>query len=145
MPISDRAAGLVRTTWERLRPASQDVARSMSATLFAEHPSVMKLFDDADSDAARESFVLVILEVVRSLDHPEVLTTEVVESGRRHVVYGVQSVHYDALRAALLAALATHLGADFTTEVRLAWAAAYDGVADVMRNAGEQVRAARPR
>jgi len=117
----------------------------MSATLFAEHPSVMKLFDDADSDAARESFVLVILEVVRSLDHPEVLTTEVVESGRRHVVYGVQSVHYDALRGALLAALATHLGADFTTEVRLAWAAAYDGVADVMRNAGEQVRAARPR
>lgn len=117
----------------------------MSQTLFAEHPSVMRLFDDADSDAARESFVLVILEVVRSLDHPEMLTTELVESGRRHVVYGVQSVHYDALRTALLTAIGEQLGDRFTAEVRLAWGAAYDGVADVMRQAGEHARAERTR
>jgi len=52
--------------------------------------------------------------------------------GARHVGYGVQPAHYDAVGASLIATLEQGLGPAFTPEVREAWIACYSAVSAEM-------------
>jgi nitric oxide dioxygenase len=80
---------------------------------------------------------------VAQLDSLEGLTPTIKALARRHVDYGVTAAHYDAVGAALLWTLEQGLGAEFTPEVRAAWAALYTALADTMRQAAYGPAAAR--
>ena len=81
----------------------------------------------------------MLAEIVRVLDRPELLVSEVAASGRRHVGYGVHDRDYEDVGAALLWALENHLGAAFTPDVRAAWREAYTLLAAVMQRAAHRV------
>jgi hemoglobin-like flavoprotein len=70
---------------------------------------------------------------VDSLDRLDALAPTLASLGRRHAGYGVQDRHYDTVGAALLWTLEQGLGADFTPEVRQAWAGAYALLARTMQ------------
>ena len=131
--MHDHEAHLVRSSWDRLRSTHGAVARSVATKLFAARPDLARLFDESDVEWQRDIFELMIAQVVRAADDAVVLATEVAESGRRHVVYGVRNADYAVLGDALLDALAEHLGGEFTSEVRDAWRAVYDRAATAMR------------
>jgi hemoglobin-like flavoprotein len=133
--VSPESETLIRESWELLRARSDAVAAAFYARLFESNPELERLFDTTDMVEQRRKLVVMLSEIVRALDRPEVLVSEVADSGRRHVNYGVHDRDYDDVGAALLWAIDRSLGERSTPEIRAAWREAYDLLAAVMRRA----------
>lgn len=133
--MSPESERLVRESWERINPKSDAVVASFYAKLFAQSPDAASLFASTDMDVQRKKFAVMLHEIVRVLDHPRLLVSEVADSGRRHAGYGVLDTHYAPVGVALLAAINEALGPDTDPEVISAWREAYDLLAAVMRRA----------
>ena len=133
--MSPESEARVRESWELLRPRSDAVAAAFYARLFESNPELKRLFNTTDMTEQRRKLVVMLSEIVRALDRPEVLVSEVADSGRRHVNYGVHDRDYDDVGAALLWAIDQSLGERSTAEIRAAWREAYDLLAAVMRRA----------
>jgi hemoglobin-like flavoprotein len=108
---------------------------SFYTRLFESNPDLAKLFRPTDMKEQRRKFLVMLSEIVRVIDMPELLISEVADSGKRHVSYGVQDRDYEDVGAALLWAIGQALGDRCTPEVLSAWREAYDLLAAVMRRA----------
>jgi nitric oxide dioxygenase len=73
--------------------------------------------------------------VVTHLDRPERLLPVISDMAVRHVGYGVRREHYIPVGGALLWTLEQGIGAEFTPELRAAWAEAYVTLASIMTEA----------
>jgi hemoglobin-like flavoprotein len=133
--MSPDSESLIRKSWELLRPQSDALAAAFYARLFESNPELARLFNTTDMAEQRRKLVVMLSEIVRALDRPAVLVSEVADSGRRHVGYGVQDRDYEDVGAALLWAIDATLGARSSPEIRAAWREAYDLLAAVMRRA----------
>jgi nitric oxide dioxygenase len=133
--MSPESEARIRESWELLRPQSDAVAAAFYARLFESNPEHKRHFNTTDMAEQRRKLVVMLSEIVRALDRPEVLVSEVADSGRRHVNYGVHDRDYDDVGAALLWAIDQSLGTQSTPEIRAAWREAYDLLAAVMRRA----------
>ena len=133
--MSPESERLVRESWEQLNPRSDDVVSSFYSRLFAQNPEAATLFGSTDMLSQRRKFAVMLHEIVRVLDHPRVLVSEVADSGRRHVGYGVLDRHYADVGVALLGAISDGLGPTVKPETISAWREAYDLLAAVMRRA----------
>lgn len=135
--MSPETERLLRESWEMLHPIGDELSSSFYARLFASNPSLAALFSTTDMAEQRRKFAVMLAEVVRVLDQPQLLVSEVAASGRRHVQYGVKSRDFEDVGAALLFAIGESLGDRFTPEVQAAWREAYELLAAVMRRAAE--------
>jgi nitric oxide dioxygenase len=79
---------------------------------------------------------------VGGLRNLESLSPVVRQLGARHVNYGVRPEHYDTVGVALLWTLEQGLEDGFTTEVRDAWAAAYELLSETMQLGAMEAQAA---
>ena len=136
--MDPRSEQLIRESWEALRPVSDSVVTTFYARLFESNPSLEPLFDQTDMIEQRKKFIAMMSEIVRAIDRPDLLVSEVADSGRRHVGYGVHDRDYEDVGAALLWAIDHSLGDRSTPEVRAAWREAYDLLAAVMRRAAKR-------
>src|SRR5262245_19277109 len=100
----------LRESWEALRPHSDAMAVAFYAQLFEANPALGRLFGSTAMPEQRRKFVVMLSEIMRVIDEPELLVSEVAASGRRHVAYGVSDRDYDDVGAALLFAIAQTLG-----------------------------------
>jgi hemoglobin-like flavoprotein len=133
--MSPESERLIRESWEALLPMGDAVVASFYGRLFESNPQLESLFRPSDMKEQRRKFLVMLSEIVRVIDTPELLVSEVADSGRRHVAYGVQDRDYDDVGAALLWAIGQALGDQGTPEVLSAWREAYDLLAAVMRRA----------
>jgi hemoglobin-like flavoprotein len=137
--MSPESERLVRQSWERINPKSDAVVASFYSKLFAQSPEAASLFGSTEMETQRRKFAVMLHEIVRVLDQPQLLVSEVADSGRRHAGYGVLDRHYAPVGVALLSAISEALGPDATPEVISAWREAYDLLAAVMRRAASTV------
>jgi hemoglobin-like flavoprotein len=126
---------LVRESWARFEPSAVESARYFYAKLFELDPEAEPLFARTDMTAQRTKVMAMFAEIVRLLDQPDELVSEVADLGRRHVHYGVHDSQYDSVGTALLWTLEQGLGEHFTAEVRDAWTEAYLFVSAIARRA----------
>ena len=133
--MSPESEQLIRESWELLLPASDAMVASFYAKLFESNPAIEKLFKPTDMKEQRRKFIVMLSEIVRVIDTPDLLVGEVADSGRRHLSYGVQDRDYEDVGAALLWAIESALGDRATPEILSAWREAYDLLAAVMRRA----------
>ena len=131
--MSPETERLIRESWEKVSPRSDELASVFYARLFSQSAQAASLFTATNMAEQRKKLVLMLTEIVRVIDQPKLLISEVSESGRRHKGYGVQERDYRDVGVALLQAFEETLGKDFTPEVRSAWKEAYDLLASVMR------------
>lgn len=129
---------LVRESWAQFEPVAEQSARFFYDKLFEVHPEAERLFARTDMTAQGRKVMQMLAEIVRALDQPEQLITEVADLGRRHVHYGVQDSDYDSVGTALLWTLEHGLGPAFTPEIRDAWTEAYLLLSSVLRRAAAQ-------
>jgi hemoglobin-like flavoprotein len=127
---------LVRSTWSRFAPQAADHARFFYDKLFELDPDCRRMFNTATMNEQRHRLMEMLGHLVAELHDPELLVTDLVVLGKRHVVYGVRDSDYDAAGVALLWTLERALGPDFTPEARSAWTEAYQSIASVMRRVG---------
>lgn len=131
--MSPESQQLIRESWTALQPIGDRVVATFYERLFASNPEVAKLFKADRMIDQRRKFAAMLTEIVRVLDRPELLVSEVAESGLRHVGYGVKDRDYEDVGAALLWTLEHELGEAFTPQVRGAWREAYTLLAAVMK------------
>lgn len=125
---------LVQQSFGKVVPIRETAAALFYARLFAIDPSTKALFR-GDVAAQGAKLMAAIGTIVRSLDRIEPMLEHVRALARRHVGYGVREEHYASVGAALLWMLEQGLGADFTDDVRAAWAAAYQLLSSTMIDA----------
>jgi hemoglobin-like flavoprotein len=129
---------LVHSSFEKVLPMSQDVARLFYGRLFELDPSLLPMFKEDMKEQERK--LMVTLEImVKGLTVQEVIVPALQELGKRHAGYGVKPEHYDTVASALLWTLEQGLGEEFTPDVREAWAEAYTLMAGVMKEASAQI------
>ena len=121
---------------------AEPLARVFYGHLFELDPETHRLFASTDMEAQGRKFWQMLTEIVRVLDEPDHLVSEVAALGRKHVGYGVTDAQYESVGAALFWTLEQALGPGFTPEVRDAWSEAYLVLATVMRRAAARTSAA---
>ena len=129
---------LVRQSWKQFEPVAEVSARFFYEKLFELDPEAQPLFARTDMEAQCKKVMQMFGEIVRTLDQPEELISEVADLGRRHVHYGVRDSQYDSVGTALLWTLELGLGPAFTPEVRTAWTEAYLLCSSIVRRAAAQ-------
>jgi hemoglobin-like flavoprotein len=129
---------LVRESWRQFEPVAEQSAGFFYEKIFELDPEARRLFAKTDMEAQGRKVMRMFAEIVRALDQPEELITEIADLGRRHVHYGVRDAQYDSVGTALLWTLELGLGPAFTPEIRNAWTEAYLLFSTVMRRAAAQ-------
>lgn len=130
---------LVETTFEALAPHGDQIVETFYDLLLERHPGVAPLFEGVDMQKQRGKLLSALATVVASLRDLDTLVPHLQELGRRHVGYGAEAAHYDAVGAVLLDSIASVAGDAWTSEVAAAWTGAYGVAASVMIEAAEAV------
>jgi hemoglobin-like flavoprotein len=139
--MTPRQIDLVQTTFSQVKPIASAAAEMFYARLFQLDPSLRSMFRN---DMAKQGQMLMgmIGAAVGGLRNLESLSPVVRQLGARHVNYGVRPEHYDTVGVALLWTLEQGLEDGFTTEVRDAWAAAYELLSETMQLGAMEAQAA---
>lgn len=134
---------LVQSSFEKVRPIADTAAQLFYDRLFEIAPEVRPLFTGNIKEQGRK-LMTMLATAIASLDKIEQIVPAIQELGRRHGTYGVRDNYYGHVGEALLWTLERGLGDDFTPEVKDAWAAVYNTLADTMQEAvhGHAARAA---
>jgi len=134
---------LVQSTFDRILPISDVAAQIFYDRLFHLDPSLRRLFN-GDLRMQGKKLMDAISILVGNLNRPDRIIPGIRALGRRHVAYGVQEEHYTTFREALMWTLEHGLGDAFTPDVRYAWSAVYDLIADTMKDAARSSSALLP-
>ena len=131
---------LVTTSWEKVKPISEQAAELFYGKLFELDPSLKELFTGDMTEQGRK-LMAMINTAVNGLQNLDAIVPAVQDLGRRHVGYGVKDEHYDTVAAALLWTLGQGLGDAFTDDVKQAWTDTYVLLATTMKDAAASVAA----
>jgi hemoglobin-like flavoprotein len=131
---------LVQESFRRILPQATEASRLFYEELFRLAPDLRALFSD-DLNKQREKFSLMMGVIVKNLSQVGNISEDIVDLGRRHMAYDVEDEDYEAFGEALLRMLDRVLGAEMTPDIRDAWAAAFEMIIRIMR---EAVNAPRP-
>lgn len=122
----------VQHTFELLVPIADTAVALFYNRMFALDPSLRSLFP-TDMSRQRQKLIDTLATAVRGLKTPDEFVSRLRELGRRHVDYGVKPAHYQTMNEALIWMLEQGLGKNFTNEMKVAWMALYDMLANAMQ------------
>ena len=122
---------LVRTSFESLEEYSDSVVQLFYGRLFEIAPQVRPLFRVDITNQSRK-LLDMLKTIVSAIDNFEALRPRLEDLGYKHVAYGAKPEHYNALRIALLWAMATALDLEFDKETKAAWGQLLEMVSSAM-------------
>ena len=122
---------LVQSTFEQVRPISQEAAGMFYGRLFEIAPEAKPLFKGDMAEQGRK-LMATLAVVVGSLHSLPTILPAVSTLAKKHVEYGVKPSHYAAVGAALLWTLERGLGAAWTPDAATAWTNAYTTLSNFM-------------
>lgn len=134
---------LLRNSYPQIEPLAEQIGSAFYDKLFGLAPETRVLFGE-DMSAQHAKFMSVVKELVslhlRSLislpvtmlNDSEAALPAIHMLGKRHAHLGVEPRHFDLMRTALMDTLGEVLGPDFTPDLRDAWQAAFELMANVM-------------
>ncbi|MEM1226036.1 MAG: globin family protein [Planctomycetota bacterium] len=128
---------LVQSSWDKVKPISDQAAELFYGRLFELDPSLKPLFKGDMAEQGKKLMATLNLAVT-SLTKLEAILPAVQDLGRRHVQYGVPDESYQTVAAALLWTLEKGLGDAFTDEVKEAWTVTYVTLSTVMLDAAHE-------
>lgn len=123
---------LVKKTWVMVVPIADQAAEMFYGRLFELEPSYRAMFKHDMAEQGKKLMKTINI-AVEALDDVEPLVPTLKKMGADHAGYGVVDRDYNVVGAALLWTLEQGLGDAFTDEVRNAWAAVYEVLANTMK------------
>jgi hemoglobin-like flavoprotein len=128
---------LVEKSWALAGREAPRLASLFYQRLFELDPAARSLFR-IDMTLQGEKVVAMLADIVRAIDDPDWLVSNVAALGHRHAGYGVVSAQYDTVRDALLWAFGEVLGDAFDAETRDAWSETYALTAALMQRGAQR-------
>ncbi|TWU04081.1 globin family protein [Neorhodopirellula pilleata] len=128
---------LVQSSWEQVKPISEQAAELFYGRLFELDPSLKPLFKGDMKEQGKKLMAMLNLAVT-SLTKLDAIVPAVQDLGRRHVQYGVPDESYQTVGEALLWTLDKGLGEAFTEDVKEAWTQTYVTLSTVMLDAAHE-------
>ncbi|MCB1503940.1 MAG: hemin receptor [Hyphomicrobiaceae bacterium] len=122
---------LVQSSFAKISPLGDDAGRIFYGRLFNIAPDVRRLFR-GDLEAQAGKLIQMLGVIVTDLKDLDALLPAARALATRHVDYGVEPSHYNAVGEALIWTLADAIGPEFDEEAETAWRAAYGMLADEM-------------
>jgi nitric oxide dioxygenase len=135
--MTPQQIALVQQSFAKVLPIHEQAAALFYDRLFAIDPSTRPLFR-GDMKTQGAKLMAAIAVVVKSLNRIDTMLDDLRGLARRHDRYGVQESHYASVGEALLWTLEQGLGADFTPDLRAAWAGAYRLLSETMIEATDR-------
>lgn len=128
---------LLRNSFMRLLPLSEEVSEKVYTRLFADHPSLRKLFP-SDLYSQQEKLVSMLASAVDALDDPAVFEETCRDLGKRHIDYGAKAEHYPVVGSLLLEELGAALNPPISALELELWGRLYNLVAiEMLKGAGQ--------
>jgi hemoglobin-like flavoprotein len=136
--MTEEQINLVRTSFEKIAPISDQAAALFYAKLFDLNPNLRWLFKN-DMKEQGQKLMQVISYAVESLERIDKLIPQVRALGARHAGYGVEDRDYETVGTALLWTFEKALSRDFTPQMKEAWATLYNLLAQTMKDGSRRV------
>jgi hemoglobin-like flavoprotein len=130
MSLSPLQKRLIRRSFGAVAAQPDIAGQLFYARLFSLNPALRDLFKH-DMNEQVNKFMRMIALCVSYLDDEALFVSTVEELGVRHISYGTRDEHYAIVGEALIWALSEGLGSLWTPEVRTAWIALYNMMAEV--------------
>ena len=122
---------LVRASFAKVLPISEQAATLFYARLFELAPGVRPLFPTDMKEQGRR-LMQMLAQVVGSLHQLQTIVPAIQALARRHVGYGAVPAHYAVVGAALIWTLQQGLVDAFTPQTEAAWGKAYGILSNTM-------------
>lgn len=135
---------LIKESWAKVEPISDQAAELFYGRLFETEPSVKPLFK-GNMESQGQKLMTMIGVAVNGLDKLDEIVPAVQDLGRRHVGYGVKDEHYPVVGAALLWTLEKGLGDAWNDDLKAAWAEAYGILSSTMIAATKEAEPEKPK
>ena len=100
---------LVEESFAAVAPQGDKLVARFYERLFTDYPGVKHLFTSDPSEQQKKLLNSLVL-VVQNLRKPEKLVPALEQLGKRHVDYGTEPAHYDAVGSTLLKTLEEFAG-----------------------------------
>ena len=123
---------LIETSFEKLAPNANQMAKLFYKELFEKYPSVKPLFKNTRMKEQEKKLVSALSTVVSSLRSPDELEAVLVSLGSKHIKYGAEPQHYEAVIETLLQVMAKTVGEEWSEEIENTWKKALNSVASTM-------------
>jgi len=135
--VTSQQKQIVQTIFADLRTQVQATSNLFYGHLFEINPRLEKLFVDKLRNQG-PGLMQTIAIAVRDLDRFDEMVPLLHELGERYAGYGVEESDYETVCTAWLWTLERSLGEGFTSEVRAAWIAVYELMADAMKTGAQE-------
>jgi hemoglobin-like flavoprotein len=122
---------LVRDSFAKIAPSHEAVSARFYENLFRIDPTLRPLFR-GDLRVQGVKLIVALATVVRALDDLGAVMETLRDLGRRHVGYGAEPRHYEAVGSALLETLQECFGPAFNAPMREAWVTFFSTVSGAM-------------
>ena len=122
---------LIQSSFEAVKPISEQAAELFYGRLFESAPEVKPLFKGDLQEQGRK-LMATLAHVVSGLGDLAQVLPAASALAKRHVAYGVKPDHYVPVGAALLWTLEQGLGPRWTPETATAWTEAYSTLSGFM-------------
>lgn len=129
--MTPRQIELIQETFQRAVRIGPHFTATFYRELFAMEPAAKAMFR-GDMIVQGEHLMRALGHVADAIADLDSVLPALREMAVRHIAYGVEARHYPIVGTALLRTFRHELGADFSSEARAAWAAAYEAMAAAM-------------
>ncbi len=140
--MADLNVKLLEASFSAVAPRADELAKHFYDTLFERHPGVLPLFENTTQAEQQVKLLAALSAIVGNLRNPDKLGNYLQGLGARHVGYGAEAAHYDAVGAVLLETLAYIAGDVWTEEMEQALTVAYGVIKTLMLHGAEEARRA---
>jgi hemoglobin-like flavoprotein len=123
---------LVQSSFSQVIPIAEIAAKMFYDKLFEIDPQLRRLFKTDLQDQGRKLMHMMGI-AIKGLDQLNELVPALQFLGSKHIAYGVQAKDYNTVGTALIWTLEQGLGTAFTFEVKEAWIAVYQLLANAMQ------------
>jgi len=112
---------LIETSFEKLAPKAAQIAKLFYKELFSRYPDIKLLFKNTRIKEQEKKFISALTAVVSSLRKPDELNTLLLSLGQKHIQYGVEPEHYEAVVATLLDVMKRVAIHEWSDEIENMW------------------------